>query len=185
MKQLNIILKGRGWNLAPTTGESWGIPLTLAFRPVDVIFEMHDIDGEYLPGIPWIETPRFINAYRKAKENNVLVYGLKEYEFEGLEFKKYPIREILDEFGETLFNCSMDYMLAYAIYKKYEQIDVYGANLAMDEEYYYQRPGVEFWRGYARGKGIDIKFHGPTTVGKCKGDMVYGYKISQDEFLNE
>ena len=185
MKQLNIILKGRGWNLAPTTGESWGIPLTLAFRPVDVIFEMHDIDGEYLPGIPWIETPRFINAYRKAKENNVLVYGLKEYEFEGLKFKRYPIREILDEFGETLFNCSMDYMLAYAIYKKYDKIDVYGANLAMGEEYYYQRPGVEFWRGYARGKGIDIKFHGPTTVGKCKGDRVYGYKISQDEFLNE
>ena len=179
--QVNIIQKGRGWNLAPSTGESWGGNLVLHFRPVGLVFEMHDITGEYLPGVPWLEPKRFVHTYRKAKALNIPIIGLDEYEFEGLKFQKYPMREIVEEFDETLFSCTTDYMLAYAIYKKYDKIDVYGVNVEMGEEYYFERPSVEFWRGMAKGRRIDINFHGPTTVGKSKKSIVYGYLKTQDE----
>ena len=167
--KLNIIGKARSWKLAPLTGESWGINTVILRRPLDVMFEMHED----------CDCPK---SYQKAVETKTPSYSLEEYEVEGLKFKKYPIREILDEFKQTLFDCSFDYMLALAIYKKYEQIDVYGIDLFRNESWSYQRPSVEFWRGIAVGRGIDIQFHGETTIGRCRKNMVYGYNIKQKDF---
>jgi hypothetical protein len=187
-KPLNIVCSGRGWNLAPSTGECWGISRTVMHRRVDVMFEMHDIfsvdktGAARIYGAPLSELNTFLDAYKKAADNNIPSYSLEAYEIGDLKFKKYPIAEILKEFKQTLFNSSIDYMIALAIYKKYEKIDVWGVICAMGDGYYFERPAIEFWRGVAVGRGIDINFHGNTKIGVCRDYIVYGYLINQNEF---
>jgi len=67
-------------------------------------------------------------------------------------------------------------MVAYAIYKKATEIELYGVAMLYHEEYIKQLPCVEFWLGYARGKGIKITVHGPTNIFSCEPYQgLYGY----------
>ena len=58
---------------------------------------------------------------------------------------------------------SFAYMLAVAILKQPEVINVYGIRMAADEEYAYQRANAEYLIGYARGKGIEVNVHNSTV----------------------
>jgi hypothetical protein len=83
----------------------------------------------------------------------------------------YPKDEILEHFdiyGEGMapeaaherdrayFTNSVSWMIAMAIYLKYEEIHVYGVNMAQDQEFQHQRPSCEFFLGWARGAGIKV-----------------------------
>ena len=160
--------------MAPLTGLSWGINMVNLLRPVDLIFEMHD-------EIRWHQ--KRLKGIKSALETKTPVYSIGGFETYG--FKRYPVEAIINEFGEDYFGCSIDYMLAFAIYGKFEKVDVYGVNLVCGTEYYYERPSVEFWRGYAKGRGIDIKFHGSICeVGKTKMGVMYGYETPQQVVAN-
>ena len=177
MRQVNIIGKGSGWKLAPLTGLSWGINNINLLRPIDVIFEMHTME------VAKNLLPRCQEYLDVARENKTLAYSIMDCEVGGFKFKRFPIEKIVKEFDETFFSCSVDFMIAFAIYSKFDKIDVYGVNLVHGHEHSYERPGVEFWRGYAKGRGIDIKFHGPICeVGKTKMGIVYGYIVPQKDF---
>ena len=43
MKSVNIIGMSDSWQLAPMTGESWGINGIIFMRDVDILFDMHDL----------------------------------------------------------------------------------------------------------------------------------------------
>ena len=51
------------------------------------------------------------------------------------------------------------------------EIDVYGVDMRHETEYATQRPCMEYWVGYARGKGIEVNIYGPTAI--CKYDKIY------------
>jgi len=74
---------------------------------------------------------------------------------------KYPLDEIMAEFkgAERYFTSSVAYGLAYAIYKKYRRIEVYGVEMETNTEYAHQRPCVAYWVGVAYGKGIEVDYH--------------------------
>lgn len=74
---------------------------------------------------------------------------------------KFPLEEIRNEFkgAPQYFTSSVAYALAYAIYKKYKRIELYGVEMETNTEYAHQRPGVAYWCGIAIGRGIEIDFH--------------------------
>lgn len=156
-KKDKVILIGKGfeWWKAPKDIEDfevWGInDLIMRKMDIDLMFNIHlledyakiDMEGVNLAnslGIPIImpkEYPEIPNSVR------------------------FPIEEIMKEYDTDYFMTGIAYMIAYAIWKGYKQIDCYGINMrGADERYKNARACVEFWLGIAKGKGIKINMYG-------------------------
>jgi len=68
----------------------------------------------------------------------------------------YPLSEVQRHFnGERLFSSSLDWMLALAIYEKFEQIDLYGWRMG-SSLYTHQISSGQFWVDQAREAGIVV-----------------------------
>lgn len=87
---------------------------------------------------------------------------------------KYPLDEILEMFPERYFNNTVSYMLALAIYEGYEDINIYGVDMATSGEYGSQRPSCEFFIGYAKGRGIKVYI--PDESDLLKTPYLYGFE---------
>lgn len=167
MKSVCIIGKGAGWELAPPTSEAecWGITQLNLRRPVNRVIDMNDYSlwGEK-------EASEAKESRRLAQENGIPYIDLDEY----------PLEIIIDAFKTDYFNSTVDYAIALAIYEDYEKIDFYGVNMANLTEYSYQKPGVEFWIGIAKGRGTEVNVHGSmSTILKTGDGLLYGYGIKQ------
>jgi len=69
---------------------------------------------------------------------------------------------------------TISYMIWYACYLGATELDLYGIFMAAFDEYHEQLKSVEYWIGYARGKGIKVTINEPTQI--CKGRHgLYGY----------
>jgi hypothetical protein len=101
---------------------------------------------------------------------------------------EYPLQEVLEEFdiyGEDMaldqpdvrqrsyFTNTISWMIALAIRMGYKDIQVYGVNMAQDQEFQHQRPSCEFFLGWARGKGI--KIYKPPVSDLLLSPFLYGY----------
>ena len=86
---------------------------------------------------------------------------------------EYPIKRVVEVFGDYFTN-SISYMIALAIMEQYEEIGVYGVDMAQDSEYGHQRPSCEYMIGYARGRGIKVFL--PKTCDLVKMRFMYGYE---------
>ena len=64
-------------------------------------------------------------------------------------------------------------MLCLAMLRGYQDIEIFGVDLAVDDfEYFWQRPCMEAWIGFARGKGHNVTLHESSPV--MKADYVEG-----------
>lgn len=99
--------------------------------------------------------------------------------------KKFPLEEMFDHFGECFtnpehakyFTNSISFMIAMAIYEGFNEIHVYGVDMATtfnDGEYSMQRPSCEFWLGMAAGRGIKLFI--PDQSDLLKTRFLYGYE---------
>jgi len=70
------------------------------------------------------------------------------------------------------FNSSFDYMIALAVLEKFERIEVYGFDMAGDNEYALQKPSAEFWLGIA---SQNAEIYLPDNCLLLKGEL-YGGK---------
>ncbi len=86
---------------------------------------------------------------------------------------EYPLKVVRDRFGSYLTN-SISYMIAIAILERFQDIGIYGVNLAMDQEYGDQRPSCEFFCGWAAGAGARV--HIPVQSDLLKAPYLYGYE---------
>ena len=104
---------------------------------------------------------------------------------------QYPFKEIVEQFGRRLpdgkpviyFQSTVDWMLAHAIYEYATtatedgkrpdwELHVLGVDMALGEEYAYQRPSAEYWIGVALGMGMSVKI--PDRADLLKIRYVYG-----------
>ncbi len=157
--------KGPGWEDAPMEGETWGVNDLVLRRPVKLAFEMHDIDRRV--------EKKLYNIEQEIKEINKL--GIPVITQKKHKLLPTAIPFPIDEMPSRYFNNSIAYMIAYAIYKGAMEIEMYGVALIKDDEYSDQRPCIEFWIGYAMGKGIKVTVHEPTTIECFKSLELYGY----------
>jgi hypothetical protein len=85
----------------------------------------------------------------------------------------YPLAEVEKYFGHRYFTSSVAYMLALAIMQEPESIGIYGIDMAEGTEYQHQRPCCEYFVGWARGAGIQVKI--PKNSALVKAEWPYGY----------
>ena len=165
-----LIGKGNGWENAPQDGNTWGVHSVCLRRPVKMVFDMHKIgETEYLEGLTdqWKYEQGKIFEY--VTENNIPLVTLKK-----LDNIPNSIEFPLDKMHLKYCECSIVYMIVYAILEGATEIDMYGVVLEVGDEYTVQRKSVEYWIGYARGKGIEVTINEPTKL--CKGERgLYGY----------
>ena len=85
----------------------------------------------------------------------------------------YPLDDIVNKLlpnfkrGEEInkyFTSGPAYAIALAIYKGYQQIEMYGIEMESDSEYIYQRDGVALWLGIALGRGIRVQLSTKSTM---------------------
>jgi len=88
---------------------------------------------------------------------------------------RFPKEEIMDHFGNYFTN-SISWEIALAIYEGFEEIHVYGVDMAMDSEYEYERPSVEYFLGWAKGRGIKLII--PAGSDLLKTLWIYPYEDS-------
>lgn len=135
-------------------------------KPWTAWFQLHDVERhhpndlqEHLSWMAQSNIPVFM------WEEHVAKYGLPNA-------VPYPREAIVSFFGEYFTN-TVSWMVALAIYQKYQRIGVYGVDMAQDEEYMHQRPSVEYFLGWAKGAGIDLDI--PITSDLLKSPYLYGY----------
>lgn len=92
---------------------------------------------------------------------------------------KYPLDEIIKKFGSRYFTNSISYMIAYAIYKRYKKINLYGVDVNVSSEYVFERPSIAYWCGVANGRGITVNWS------KINPLYLYGYEGDKMEKILE
>lgn len=127
-------------------------------------FEMHtpeytaDVrDPEYLPWLTKCPVPLYMIEHYDEYPNSV----------------RYPIEEAIRFAGRDYFTSSIAFMLAIAGMEGFEEIHVYGVNLSIGDEYFYEKPCAEWWLGKLEGMGRKVVV--PTASSLLKQQMRYGY----------
>jgi len=190
MKKVAIVGYTETKDMAPFADPSWEIwgmnDLYKFINKYDRWFEIHgkDRDGyinKTKPGrTPWEQVKTTLAAMQCP------VY-LQEVNPEIPNSVQYPLEEIVAEFGQYFqnsedaryFTNTVAYMIALAIYEKYDVIHVYGVDMAVHTEYESQRPSCEFWLGVAIGRGI--KVHIPVEADLLKVQFLYGYEDAEKD----
>lgn len=178
MKEVYIIGKGLGWQDAPEEGDLWGIADLIVRRPITMVWEMHHLDEARMT---------HISAVRYASAMNIPVMTLSKYDFLPTAIE-YPIDEVKAKFmtpytdHDDYFASSVAYMIAYALYKGYKVIHLYGVCLnRFFYESYRTRSGVEFWIGLAIGRGVKVNICSPYSEVMTTWDgRMYGYDRLND-----
>ncbi|MDY6844233.1 MAG: hypothetical protein SVW57_09120 [Thermodesulfobacteriota bacterium] len=117
-----------------------------------------------------------VDDYLKGIDKlNCPVYMQREWP-EIKQSVKYPLKEIIGEFGNYFTN-TISYMIALGIYEKYEEIHIYGVDMAVDTEYQWQRPSCEYFIGLAEGRGI--KTYLPPESDLIKTRFLYGFEETE------
>lgn len=168
--------------LAPFEDSSWQIwGLSNAYMEIpkwDVWFELHD----------W-EYHRRINPEHYQwllKDHGKPVYAFED-NYHGSKAIKFPLNEVMGMFGDLFNNNpkfsywtnSPSYMMGLAILQGATHIGLWGIDMAMNDEYAYQRPSCELMIGFALAKGIRVTV--PPESSLCKSHRLYGYQTHSDD----
>ena len=186
MREVHIVGKGPGWDLAPPDGEIWGVNDLLAWREgVKLNFYMdrwwHLLPEHYDKYSIMSETIK-----EECNKQGTPIFCTVAYD-DMPSSMAFPLEDLKDFFslnnGGTLdyFGNSIDYMLAYAIYQGYDHIHTYGVNMCYGTEYVWEKPATTFWVGLALGLGLTVSIHGSKSELLKTGDgKLYAYGNTQE-----
>jgi hypothetical protein len=169
--------------------EIWGVNNLFHLIPrADRWFEIHELtqEGELYKRRGKVDfRGENVKKYMKglgdwAAKNNCPVYMQKEWDIIPTS-KAYPIQEVLEKFGNYFTN-TISYEIALAILEGFEEIHIYGVDMAVDTEYFHQRPSCEYFIGLAMGMGI--KVHVPLTADLLKTRFLYGFQEPETRAFN-
>lgn len=101
----------------------------------------------------------------------------------------YPLARVREELGLAgtpgdpgsgldYFTSSIAYMYALAIAEGFEEIGIYGIDLIIGREYFFEKACVEFYMGLAHGRGVSI--HRPENSALLWQSHRYGYDLEPD-----
>lgn len=144
-------------------------------KRADVIFQMHVPAIWRNPGNR--NDPHHYEWLRTQNECDVIMQDAYE---DVPRSVRYPLTDIAEMLGTTVadlmnvdhfLSSSVPQAIALAVLYGYKRIEVYGVAMETNTEYQFQREGVAFWIGFARGRGIDLRFADPTFRAP-----LYGYE---------
>ena len=88
---------------------------------------------------------------------------------------RFPIESAITYGGRDYFTSTPAFMLALAGMEGFEEVHLYGINLAIGDEYFFEKACAEWWIGFLEGKGI--KVYVPSASSLLKQYRRYGYAI--------
>lgn len=184
MATIHLLGLGPNWSLAPQCGPGvkiWGMNNVLNWRPVDYVFEVHNFHNK-LHRLRGGEIHQ--RAVRKAIETGTPYIVREKWDIPGLKQVVYPWDTLFNHFQTDLLGCTMDCMIALAIYCGYTDIQLYGIGINRASHYDYQIPSMNYWIGVCHGKGINIhvnNFGGyrHTDIMRTHDGLIYGLRTPQ------
>jgi hypothetical protein len=134
----------------------------------DLHMEIHDI--VYLRDVAKVD-PAYFDIIAKSGSKTMLQQKYVVFP----ECQVYPIDEVTKMFG-VYFNNTAALLLAYAMYAnpELEEIKIYGIDMSSDTEYRHQRPCMEYYIGYAKGRGIKVTL--PDSCPLAYTPYIYGFQ---------
>lgn len=93
---------------------------------------------------------------------------------------RYPIERVMKGHLDY-FTSTVAFAIALAIEEGFKEIGLWGIDLIVGDEYFYQKPCAEFWLGVAHGKGITVTL--PHTTALCKQSHRYGYQSEPESLV--
>jgi hypothetical protein len=128
----------------------------------DLIFEIHDDlsehDERYAKWLIDKKIPMVVGENFPLRAEHTIVF---------------PYEESKQLFGSLYLTSSPAMMVCYAMLKGYQHMELFGVDLAIDDfEYFWQRPCMEAWIGFARGRGHTVIL--PDVSPVCRADYVEG-----------
>lgn len=150
------------WNapIDDPTWEIWGLGWDPKLQRVNRLFEPHREDF-------WRSLPGRLSFYKRCK---IDLY-MKDSHEDIPASRKYPLKEVWENVfpwvrnlgtwddpkpEEAVFESSMAYMLALAIYEKADRVGFWGVDMSVGTGYYYERPNMEALIAIARSRGIKV-----------------------------
>lgn len=176
--------------------EIWGVNNGFMLMPrYTRWFEIHPIvfqDGHfYRRGKREFRGADMDTYMQKLAELNVPVYMQQHWE-QVPKSIPYPLGDVAIRYGSVMgwFNAplpqgsaqiahdlyitnTISYMMALALLEDFEEIHVYGVDMAVDTEYHHQRPSCEFFMGLAAGMGKKVFL--PAECDLMKVRTLYGF----------
>ena len=166
-KRVAILGKSQTWCDAPKNIEWWCLNDT-AYMSAKRRFEMHSEERiNYLPN------------YREwLRSLTVPIYMQKRHDDIPMSIK-YPLKEIINRFGDHLFTNTICYMVALAIVEEYDELNIFGVDCHHTEDYRNQRPAIVGLLEHAKGLGIKVIV--PEVSSLFKKQFLYGYERDPEE----
>ena len=130
------------------------------FRNISHWWEMHTLETRQEDHVEWLMRECPYPVFMQYKHVNI------ESSIE------YPLDEILSRY-RRYFLCTMAFQLAYAIHAGYDEIHMYGFNMMFTDDLI-QKWSMEYWLGYAEGKGIEVFI--PENCDLLNSPKLYGYE---------
>lgn len=137
-------------------------------RQADRWFEMHqpeataDVrDPNYLEWLKVLQIPVYMTEQRPEAPTSI----------------RYPIEQAIAWMPKKrdYFMSSVAYMVVLAAMEGFEEIHLYGINLAIGDEYFYEKPNCEYILGVCEGRGISV--YVPQASSLLKQYKRYGYHV--------
>lgn len=166
----------------PDEYEFWGVNnlfLTLPGKPFTRWFEIHQVTHE--EGV-WLRRgkPDFrgqpVEEYLKSLSKLPCPVYMQNANPLVPNAVPYPMAEIVGNFG-TYFTNTISWEIALAIHEGFKEIRIYGVDMAVDTEYFWQRPSCEYFLGVAKGLGINVWM--PDACDLLKNRFLYGFQEHQ------
>ena len=89
---------------------------------------------------------------------------------------RYPIEAVIrDVTGTDYFTSTVAFMVALALYERFEEIAIYGIDLIVGTEWDWQKACVEYLLGIAHARGVTVRI--PPMSALLKQRWRYGYEI--------
>jgi len=173
MKEVIILGMGQTSPQCPYDGEIWGVNRGFKkARRIDRLF-MSDTRKDAFGDerFDW-------DNLKKFKFPIISLHSFKE-----VKTVRYPYKQIVKRFKTEFFTCTICYMIAYALYKGYDKIRMYGVDMITTNEYKMEKGGVEFWVGIAKGMGVDVEISKGSAVCQTMTGVPYGFKLKVDKRL--
>ncbi len=164
-------------------------------------FEIHPItyvDGHFYRRGERVFRGTDMDKYmQKLAELNVPIYMQQHWDCVP-QSVPYPLAEVAQMFGSQMgwfgqtfegtqpsydvyLTNTISYMMALAVLEGFEEIHIYGVDMAVSTEYNVQRPSCEFFLGWIAGKGIKLFLPPQCDLLKVRTLYAYGEEV-QDKY---
>lgn len=158
MKEVIILGKGNSRDKCPFDAEVWGI---------NDVYKMPEVKGKRIDKL--FSFDDWSKSYTDKQKKVATLVSWRNYATEN-----YPLEEIIKHFNTEYFNNTAAYMIALAIYLKYDKIRLYGIDHPIGSPWFEDRTGVEYWLGRAEEAGIKVEVAEGSQVLRTLTGKLYG-----------